>query len=267
MLAFEEFEKRFLKNPDIQQDSSDDDPVLIEKILSIEDLDEIDDEQLHELITEVGGVDAFLEIRSHTYEQEDSLLTNEGEFNLSKAVTELNPTPPLGQRELAIDLIKQYMRDKCSIDEAPQLMPVSDELYQLACEALRYPSGESTPRQRLDLYECIAEAHLSFLHEIADETPRTKDTNPPTRTTMLSSERTTLLMATENPAWVLRREARLEELRRLNPVQARIFLLGEYAGCDPGVITVLLNSEAPIELLSETLAATELAAARTYCLM
>lgn len=171
------------------------------------------------------------------------------------------------------ELVLQILRQR-GLNEENSFVSTQDKLQQrVGCEALGYPSVDQlTLQQRRLLFEYIALTRKVMIHDLAIESLANKsqdnsETKTTAHTTMLSSERTTILMAKENPQWVLNRENRYEELLELNPSQARVFLLGEYAGCEPAEIADLLQEDPSIESWSESDAARELAAARAYCLI
>lgn len=159
-------------------------------------------------------------------------------------------------------------------DENENDTAASDTLLQtIACKALGYQSiDQLTPLQRHDLYIYIAETRKTMLHALAQESLASKpEMSPETMTTvyttMLLSERTTVLMARTKPAWVLQRESRYANLAKLDPKGAKVYLLGEYGNCEPALIAEVLAVEPDDSLWSEQRAATELAAARAFCMM
>lgn len=78
MLSFSEFQKRFLNDPQFAADNNRQSPdaasnnpredlPLLEKIWSIQDLDEIADDELESLIDEAGGVESFMQLWRERY--------------------------------------------------------------------------------------------------------------------------------------------------------------------------------------------------------
>lgn len=215
--------------------------------------DDVDEDTLAEFLAAIGEP-AASELRSLACQLAGRELIDDGPDELS----------------VSIESMAVEMRRRADQDETLQIAPFDAGILEIGISCLGLPLLDRlTPRQQLKLYECVGQAHRRLLRELADEALAREGEFKSMQSTVHASDQSTVWLARTQPAWVVHRDDRLESLQQLDPLQARVYLLGEYAQCDSGKIAAMMTDDLPDNCAPEDWTSQQvqiaLDAARAYC--